>query len=300
LEPIGNFKNIEQNIDNAAVTDALKSAFSSYFKKGYFITSEMMTQLSNKNIRGVLYLILAALSKSGYVIRNISDLSINTEGDSVERQKGMPDCIKIEFSPKDDKNIVKNVYYVRTELTNGNRNLSSITKFVEKFRFITFVKSASYVLHNKSASKLKEFIISCGGAIVQDDTGIPFKCLSEKKWNIIAFGTYIKPTLPVFNGYAQPDLAIFYKNNKKTDIPFYFGYGTSSNTARSHFIFAIQKFSNQDNKIHAEKEQQSTGEGCPCKKNKKQPEDSSDKKAIAWSKNDLMKNFDRETLNQIV
>ncbi|MDR1236154.1 MAG: hypothetical protein LBJ96_04055 [Holosporaceae bacterium] len=272
-EPIGNFQDIERNIGNAAVADALKNAFSSYVRKGYFITSEMVTQLSNKNIRGVLYLMLAALSKSGYDIRNIYDLSIDAGGNEVLRQKGMPDCVKIEFSPINDKDNVKTMYYVRTNLSNGNKSLSSITKFVEKFKFTTFIKSASYVLHDRTASKIRQFITDVSGAVFQDDTGVPFKCFSSNRWNIFAFGMYEKPALPVFRAYIQRDLANFFKSGENAGIPFYCGYGTSSNTARSNLVLAIRKPSEPESadKMRAEKKNSSEKEsgGCPCKKNKK-------------------------------
>ncbi|MDR1334610.1 MAG: hypothetical protein LBJ71_05320 [Holosporaceae bacterium] len=269
LEPIGNFKSIAKNIDNPSAAETFRKAFASYFRKGYFITSEMVTQLSSQNVRGVLCLILASLSKNGYLIHNIIDLSIDAESNCVERQKGMPDCIKIEFSPADNKDVVKSLFYVRTDLTNSNRSLSRILKLVEKSNFITFIKSASYVLHDRISSNLREFILNRSSAVVQDDTGVPFHFFSQNQWNIHAFGTYEKPSLPVFRGFKQNDLANFYKNHQTEDIPFFCGYGPTHSKTRSNLICAVRsKQSESDLQAKVEKKEDEEG-GCPCKKGKK-------------------------------
>jgi hypothetical protein len=240
-EPIGNFANIEQNIGDPAIADALRLAFSSYSKKGYFITSEMMTQLSGKRgVVGVLCLILAALSISGYDICNVSDLSVDANGNAVERQKGMPDCVKIDFLSPDDRDTVKSMYYVRTNLGNGSKSLSNIMKFVEKEPFVTLVKSASYVLHDRTASIIKNFILDNSKVVLQDDTGIPFRDFSVKLRTFLTFGSYKEPALPIFKQYRQPDLALLFEKEKGPPIPFYCGYFASSKPVKPNLLLATK------------------------------------------------------------
>ncbi|MDR2781779.1 MAG: hypothetical protein LBB21_05010 [Holosporaceae bacterium] len=242
LEPIGNFKEIQRNISNPSTSAAIQKALSSYFKKKYFITSEMMTQLSNKNIRGALYLILAALSNGGYIINSISDLSIDAEGNAIPRRTGAIDCVKIEFSSANDA-IIKEVYYVRTSLTNENKKLQHLFSFLKKLRkkdMVTFTKSASYVLHDPSASATKKFILEKSRVIMQDDTGIPFKDLKMDGRKIFTYGEYDGTTIPIFAIYSQRDLAAYFESEKKTPITFDFGYG--SILKQSHVIIAVHDY----------------------------------------------------------
>jgi hypothetical protein len=264
LEPIGSFEHIKRNIGDESTFSALKQAFSSYLQKGYFITSEMVTQLSNRSVRGVLPLLLIELVKSGFSIDSIEELSINSEGQEVARQSGMIDCVKIVFSSSKEE-ASKSLYYIRGSALNSNRKLPYLTNFIKRFQFATFVKSASYILHDKVASQLKNFILENTRAILQDDTGIPFRNFGSQ-WDKYVFGEYERPTLPIFRGYAQPDLAKYYASRGAVKIPFKLGYGF--NQERPNLLLAIPTRRAVVIQAQETKADNST-EGCPCKN--KQP-----------------------------
>ncbi|MDR2645969.1 MAG: hypothetical protein LBC04_02220 [Holosporaceae bacterium] len=223
LEPIGAFDNIKKTIANPSTLPALERAFSSYWKKGYFITSEMMTQLSNRDIRGALYLILIGLARNGCVINFVEDLSIDPSGQAVARQDKMLPCVRVVFTPP-GKNSPQNVYYVRADLTNINEKLAHLMTFVKRAPFVTLIKSASYVLHDQCASQMRAFLLTNSSAILQDDTGIPF-CYLSSTHQIYPFGTYKKPALNVFKHFLQKDLQNFFSNHSTVAIPFKIGYG---------------------------------------------------------------------------
>ena len=235
LEPIGTFSNIKKNITNTETLSALGKAFSSYLKKGYFITSEMMTQLSNKNVRGALYLILIGLARNGCNINSIEELSIDQEGREVVRQKGMPDCAKITFFVPGDK-LQKNVYYVRIDLT-ANKRLSNLINFVKRLKFATLIKSASYVLHDRIASQIRNFLLNFSVAILQDDTGIPIDYFG-KEWLLQPFGSYTAPPLHIFRSYGQKSLRHLFANTKPIEVPCSIGYGLSQE--RTNLVWAIR------------------------------------------------------------
>jgi hypothetical protein len=223
LEPIGTFDNIKKTIANPSTLPALEHAFSSYWKKGYFITSEMMTQLSNRDVRGALYLILIGLARNGCVINLVEDLSIDSSGQVVARQDKMLPCVRIIFTYSGE-NFSRNVYYVRADLTNLNKKLCHLMAFVKRAPFVTLIKSASYVLHDQCSSQMRAFLLKNSSAILQDDTGIPFRYLSPTH-QIYPFGTYKKPALNVFRHFLQKDLQNFFSNRSVVTIPFKIGYG---------------------------------------------------------------------------
>lgn len=235
LEPIGCFSAIKKNLEKLDIIDPLKTALTSYLRSGFFITSEMSTQLSHKGLRGTLYMLMLQLSKLGFEIHNIEDLSIDKNGQEVARDKNMADCVKISCVKKGETTM-RHVYYVRLDLGNGSFCLENLFNFVRKSSFTTFIKSASYALHDRSLSKFKKFILDNTTSILQDDTGVPFTDFG-KNWKKYAFGTYTEPTLPIFRGYKQPSLVDFFKSNSPVSIPFKIGYGY--NQGRPNLLIAV-------------------------------------------------------------
>jgi hypothetical protein len=75
--------------------------------------------------------------------------------------------------------------------------------------------------------------------LLQDDTGIPFRDFDQHSWDRYTFGTYTEPTLPMFRGYRQQNMANFFKGNEKVDIPFKIGYGFHQK--RPNLLLAISK-----------------------------------------------------------
>jgi hypothetical protein len=264
LEPIGNFENIKRNIENESTMLSLKRAFSSYLKKGYFVTSEMATQLYNKNVRGVLYLILIELAQSGFVIDLVENLSIDSKGNEVARQSGMVDCIKILFTPIAGGE-QKSMYYARADLCNSNKQLTNLLNFVRRFSFTTFIKSASYVLHDKSASQTKNFILENANAILQDDTGIPFNNF-DSNWDKYIFGQYTRPTLPVFRNYRQQALSNYYEIHKPVEIGFKIGYGFNQDRPNLILLIPTRRGAIKQTTSMAEE-----SGGCPCRNSKNRP-----------------------------
>ncbi|MDR1561191.1 MAG: hypothetical protein LBS23_02440 [Holosporaceae bacterium] len=235
LEPLGDFINIEKNLQNKSTFAALKYAFSHYLRKGYFITSEMMTQLYNKDIKGALYLILLELAKLGFRIISVENLSINADGQEVARETGMINCVKITFA-RSGSPFLRKAYYIKTDLSNSNKKLSYLLNFIKRRRFATFVKSASYAMHNREFSGIRDFILNNTQSLLQDDSGIPFYHFNFG-WDKYIFGEYTQPTLPIFRPFKQQNLAHYYATHDKAEIPFNIGYGFEQ--GRPNLLLAI-------------------------------------------------------------
>ncbi|MDR0678229.1 MAG: hypothetical protein LBF44_01680 [Holosporaceae bacterium] len=267
LEPIGNFEDIKQSIKHESAILALKQAISQYLRKGYFITSQMMTQLSDRRLKGALCLILIELVKIGYTIDLIEDISISPEGHEVLRQKGMVDCVKVVFKSTQE-GTSQNVYYMRTNLCNYNQKLSHVINFVKRFSFVTLIKSASYVLHDKVASQIKDFILQNTKAVLQDDTGIPFHNF-DAKWEKNIFGIYTQPTLPIFKAYRQQNLSNYYATRETTNIGFKIGYGFDQ--GRPNLLLAVPTYREIIQQMQNLKSED-TSQECPCKRKESVPE----------------------------
>ena len=98
--------------------------------------------------------------------------------------------------------------------------------------FTTLLKSASYLLHDNQFAKVRGVVLTGSRAVLQDDTGVPFRFFDTSAWNIRLFGRY-SPPVKDFNYGRQPDLEAAYRAAAAVrDLPFAFGYhwrqGTSS------------------------------------------------------------------------
>jgi hypothetical protein len=149
----------------------------------------------------------------------------------------MVDCVKITCQ-KNGESAERYVYYIRTDLGNANTQLENVINFVKKTQFVTFLKSASYALHDSSLSKFKKFILKNTRAVLQDDTGIPFADFNDS-WKKYAFGTYQGPAIEIFKGYKQQSMVEFFQQSDPISIPFKMGYGFRY--GKPNLLLAVQE-----------------------------------------------------------
>jgi hypothetical protein len=222
LEAIGSKESAASLISDEGL-DFMNKSMEHFFKKGYFVTSYMTTLSAKK--KGITPLVLAQLSNLGYQIIDIQHGSISSEGDFLENLNGLIPLICITFKSKDTVQ-EKRIIYLKCKLNNTNEDiLHALFKYISSKEFMTFIKSASYTLHDQiQFSIIRSFIMDESVAILQDDTGIPFNLLI-KTFDTQLFGFYDKPTLAVFNAYKQPALANAYKKTKTYELPFRVGDG---------------------------------------------------------------------------
>lgn len=228
LERLGNFNKIKANISNDAYILSLKNAIRHYLHKGYFVTSYMQQQLCE----GGLALILLQLAKLKFTVDSVSARFIDDEGNVTDSGDLPVMVIKCRSVIGE----AKTIYYIRMDLGNKGQFIDRLMNFVMRAKFATLIKSASYVLHDVTFSRLRGFILNYTRSILQDDSGIPFVKF-DNKWEKYVFGVYTKPTLPVFQIRVQPTLAAYFQSEHPQAIPFKIGYGF--NQARPNLLLAI-------------------------------------------------------------
>ncbi|MFH0866356.1 MAG: hypothetical protein V1904_09175 [Bacteroidota bacterium] len=92
----------------------------------------------------------------------------------------------------------------------------------------TFVKSASYLMHNELFKLIRNTVLAKSQAVLQDDSGIAYHFFDLNKWNIQFYGTYDKP-IPVFSYCYQKDMDAAYLANGSKTFDFKYGYGKGRN-----------------------------------------------------------------------
>ena len=176
LEPVGAIPIITEATRRSLPygLDGLRGSLSSVLSYSFFITKKMRSSLTATTFRGTLPILYIFLARSGKTIKEVNLVSINADGALVpagqdDAQSTAPG-VKIVFSGSDDK--PQTLYYFRTDISNDGLKKSGFLKFAEQLgKGDSFIKSASYLPHYDSFSRIREFLLDRSQALIQDDFG---------------------------------------------------------------------------------------------------------------------------------
>lgn len=198
----------------------------------YFITREMRVDLQSTSLRGTLPLLLAQIARNGQTVSSVSAVGIGPGGNLTSRASGSA-CPGWHIRAGG-----KNIYYFKEDLSNGGLGDRRLLQFVSsKGSPVTFVKSASYLMHGSGFSSVRDYIVKNSRGIVQDPSGIPYRYLKDSGMRINLYGNYQGP-IDTFSSKHQPDLAAAYQNGTHPVKPMSFGMGYLLNPGRACIIVA--------------------------------------------------------------
>jgi hypothetical protein len=238
LEPIGELPDFEKMSEKQKQEYyiSVELSLNDLLKKSYFITRNMLRDLQKHRVNGTLPLMCLFLKRTGNTIVNIKNIGIDTAGKIFERADSMKfkgtKGVRIDFLAK-GSNELRSVYYFKCDLEDAaikaNKGLSNYLQNLGTVH--TYLKSASYILHYKEFTTVRDAIFSKSDFIVQDDSGIAFHFFDQTKWKITLYGKYVKPVHD-FPHIKEPDLqAAYQKDTTIKPLPFELGYhwGTRAN-----------------------------------------------------------------------
>jgi hypothetical protein len=221
----------------ATYLDDVYTSLGDVFTKSYFITHKMLTDLQRENVNGTLPLICVFLVRSNHKIINVKYYHLNDDGTDSPLNKDSAaihtnDFVKVYFKSNDDSTM-QVLSYMKCDLADGGLKINKgLTAFINNMpQSITYLKSASYLLHYKFFTTLRDAILNKSEAILEDDTGIPYKYFSKDKWTINLYGKYVTP-VDNFSGVFQDDLLKAYQDTatqKPQKLPFSLGYHWGTN-----------------------------------------------------------------------
>ncbi len=199
----------------------LRKSLGSAVNFSYFITKDMRAELSATRLEGTLPVLLVFLARTGHRVQSVELISLSGAGQVVPRGAGSAPGFRIVANGGS-----KVVYYFQENL--GNENLASnprILRFVSSQGSpVTFLKSASYLMHQDRFSVIRNAILNQSQAVVSDPSGVPFRYFDPARWNITLYGDYTGP-IPLFSEYPQTDLAAAYRDGRYKVKPLPFGVG---------------------------------------------------------------------------
>ncbi len=263
LEHVGDLPAIDaiNERDLARLLTDVRRSVSDLFDRNYFITENMSRQLRTSQLHGVLPLLVIPMALSGVeILRIVPNEAVRNMKQRVAREAasaspgagatagvapaadGAPasevkpvkswrpmrqlNGVIIEFR-KPGSSAVQRLHYFTVDAT--DRGLSAYPEFIDYLRGFapttSFVKSASYLLHGREFSRMRQTVLDMSEVLVQDDTGVPYSYLT--RWNVSLYGRYEIPIRPFEKGYFQPALDRAFKEANPALLSFDFGYNYS-------------------------------------------------------------------------
>jgi hypothetical protein len=228
LEAVGRVPDLTA-LPRDAVAHALnniEASLSSLLLASYFITDKMDKDLNNGPVNGVLPLLYVFLARSGKVVRDVSFVNLDSNGNPQSSnglgRKSAARGVKIVFTTGAGQS--KTLYYFSADVADASSGNHALLQFCRRLgRGDGLLKSASYLLHENKFSKVRNFLLQYATAILQDDSGIPVASFDKTKWRLAAFGRYNRPS-GIFERYHQPKLAELFQKQSLNPIDFGIGY----------------------------------------------------------------------------
>jgi hypothetical protein len=209
----------------------VRSAFRDIFERNYFITSFMTKQLTTPWIRGTVPVMATMMALMNRRIVRIEPIDLFPELTRVfdspdsKRPRVLLRGVRIDFAnPAAAGN--QQLYYFSLDATDKALEFyPEFLNWVGQFKNSTaLIKSASYLLHDGQFSKTRAMLLETSDIVVQDDTGIPYRYLSQTPWQVKLYGKYHKPIRPMEYAYQKDLEEAFKARSAAADLPFSFGY----------------------------------------------------------------------------
>jgi len=238
LEPVGTMPDLAKLQQDGKLAPYLAQVKTSLFTiliASFFKTKDMKTDFNNNLVDGLMPAMIVFLAREGYDINGIQYVSLDHDGKLHPHgeSSGAPG---VQITYGDGRTLL----YFQTNLSDDgqNENPGYVRLMHRLAPGITYLKAASYLLYEDYFSTIRNAILDDSIAVVQDDSGIPFKDFKPAQWDVIPYGNYTGP-INLFKDKNQPDLADFYKNTPHAPLTFGSGYKFSASV--SSLIVAKKK-----------------------------------------------------------
>lgn len=233
--------------ETVRVLDEILELVRPFYKESYFITKDMQAELHGRGVFPVLMLFLAG---EGASLVDASPATLEPSGKLVRLPvgstipKGSVRGLAIDFV-KSPKAPVQTLLYFSQDL--GDGGLAKHPEFVAFLQSqpypVTFLKAASYLMWNRDFSTLRSLVLDRSLAVLEDDSGVPFRYFKADIWEVKLFGRYINP-VDSFKNSHQPELTRAYGDAGAVPA-LEFGMGYHRQPARCNLQLALRRAPSQ-------------------------------------------------------
>lgn len=225
LEPVGC---VPSTIDGytPAYFAALRRSLTDVVALGFFITENMHRDVTRTDLNGVLPLLLFLISRAGNSIDAVTPIGISSSGVVAPLASlREPETYGIAIQFSDARHGSRTLRYFSLNLANyGLQKNPGSAKYLKDLpQSVTLLKAASYLMYRPNFADIRSLILSKSGAVIQEDSGIPYHFFDPAGWNVRLYGAYTEP-IPLFKKWTQDDLKGVYATGTGVQ-PLDFGLG---------------------------------------------------------------------------
>ena len=240
LEPVGSVPDLSR-LPRGGIASALynvERSLGSILNFSFFITKDMKGDLQAGQISGTLPILYVFLARSGMTVKSVGPVALDDKGAAYfAGENPGPNAVRgvrIIFAGSDGQE--KTLYYFSTDLSNSGVKASGFLKFCETLGpGNSLLKSASYLLHSRNFTTVRNFLLNNSATIIQDDSGIPLAYYNTNKWRFFPFGSYLGP-IDKFPGRRQPSYAELFRRAQPID----FGVGYRWRTHETNLLLSVR------------------------------------------------------------
>lgn len=236
LEKLGSVPNFHKIKSIDEYINSYKTAINEILQDSYYRTINMMSALNNKNTDGVLPIIMLYMARANKQISEINYITLNENGEIVSLPKNSTEKprnrgIEIKYYSGKDQNERRLVFFTGDVQESALENNPACKKYMSSIKTeAAFSKAASYLMHHKIFSTVRNTILKNCNIVVSDDTGIAYHFYDPKVWDIQLYGSY-NGCINDFKYIFEKDLDAAYKDSTRNIKPLTFriGYSVPSN-----------------------------------------------------------------------
>jgi len=231
LEPPGTLPTPSQlarkNLGSALAAE--RGTIHSELYRSFFITKQMDSQFRGQVTDGLLAPLLQLLVRTKNTVLGYRYVELSEAGAIVERS-GTPSGagnkgVEIDFRADADQSIHK-LFYFSVNLSDEKlRQNKPFLTFLAGLQGVTsYFKATSYMTHKPQFSIIRDQVLAKSQAILQDDSGIPYRFFQPPVWRVQLYGDYARP-YGSFRWLEQHDLRKAYNTSGPKPLNFGIGYG---------------------------------------------------------------------------
>ena len=211
---------------------ATRTTMGSILGRSFFVTREMDRQFRGQVTDGLMLPILELLVRTGHTVLGFRYVRLDEEGRLIERtadyyapEKIGDKGIEIEYRTSTDRSVHR-LCYLSVNLSDERLHENApFLKFAASLKgSSTLLKATSYMPHQPEFSTIRDLIMQVSGAVLQDDSGIPYRYFSGSAWRVQLYGAYQRP-YGSFRWMEQKDLRAAYSRPDVKPLPVEIGYG---------------------------------------------------------------------------
>jgi hypothetical protein len=200
--------------------------------RSFFITRQMDRQFRGQVTDGLLVPILQLLARSGHRIVGFRYVRLDETGQVIDRAPGYHAStrygnkgVEIEFQNGSDSPVHR-LFYFSVNLSNDRlRENTPFQLYLSRLSgTVSMLKATSYMPHQPGFSMIRDALLRNSDAILQDDSGMPFKYFAKDQWKLQLYGEYNRP-YGSFRWEEQADLREAYHTAGAKPLPMHVGYG---------------------------------------------------------------------------